>query len=301
MSDTSVDASKLFIGPAGWSYRDWVGPVYPPSGKIDRLSFIARFFDCIELNSSFYRMPAATLVSSWRNRLSPFPRFRFTVKVWRRFTHDLAGSRDEARAFIDLFAPLVAEDRVGAFLLQFPWSFRNTPESRRRIERLGRWFGEVPTAVELRHGSWNVPATWDLLGGSDLAFCNIDQPLIGDSMPPTERITDERVGYIRLHGRNRKNWFRKDAGRDERYDYRYTDEELAAWKDRSLRMLGRVGRLFVITNNHFMGQAIANALQLRHFLEGRRVDMPDTVRRAYPDLGAIALPDLGQGGLLDEL
>jgi len=301
MNDTAVDASKLFIGPAGWSYQDWIGPVYPPSGTIDRLHFVARFFDCIELNSSFYRMPAGPLVSSWRNRLSPFPRFRFTVKVLRRFTHDLAGSRDEARTFIDTFEPLLAEDRVGAFLLQFPWSFRNTPDSRKRIENLGRWFADVPTAVELRHGSWNAPATWELLGGSNLAFCNIDQPLIGDSMPPTERVTDERIGYIRLHGRNRRNWFRKDAGRDERYDYRYTVDELAEWKERSMRMLGRVGRLFIITNNHFMGQAVADAFRLRHLLEGRRVGIPERVRRAYPDLDAIALPDLEQGGLLDDL
>ena len=120
-------------------------------------------------------------------------------------------------------------------------------------------------------------------------------------MPPTEQVTDERIGYIRLHGRNRRNWFRKDAGRDERYDYRYTEGELEEWKARSVRMLGRVGRLFIITNNHFMGQAVANAFQLRHLLEGTRIRMPESVRRAYPDLDSISLPALEQGEFLDDL
>lgn len=301
MKDSPVDSSKLFIGPAGWSYRDWVGTVYPSSSGIDRLAFVARYFNCIELNSSFYRMPGDALVSSWGNRLDPFPEFRLTVKVWRRFTHDLSGSRDEARRFIDLFAPLIARDRIGAFLLQFPWSFRNSAENMRRLERLGDWFTGVPAVVELRHGSWNVPATWDLLAGANLAFCNIDQPLIGDSMPPTDRVTRGRTGYIRLHGRNRRNWFRKDAGRDERYDYCYTDEELEEWKRRSLSVLGRVDRLFIITNNHFMGQSIANAFQIRHLLEGERLEIPETVRRTYPALEAIALPTLEQGKFLDDL
>jgi uncharacterized protein YecE (DUF72 family) len=300
MVHEKTDTSKLFIGPAGWSYRDWVGPVYPPSGKIDRLLFIARFFNCIELNSSFYRVPSSALVSSWRDRLSPFRGFRFTVKVWSRFTHDMAGSHDEARSFIDRFEPLITAERIGAFLLQFPWSFRNNTENRKHIEHLGRWFSSVPAAVELRHGSWNVPSTWELLSGAELAFCNIDQPLVGDSLPATEQVTNSRIAYIRLHGRNRRNWFRKDAGRDERYDYCYGDEELEEWKDRSLRMLGRVDRLFIVTNNHFMGQAVANAFQLKHLLEEKRLKMPETVRRAYPTLDRFALPSLEQGDLLDD-
>jgi uncharacterized protein YecE (DUF72 family) len=301
MTVETAESSKLFIGPAGWSYQDWVGPVYPSSGRIDRLPFIAGLFNCIELNSSFYRAPSSSLISSWNDRLAPIHGFRFTVKVLRRFTHDLTGSRDEVRAFIDLFEPLIMRGRLGAFLLQFPWSFRNNAENRERLERLGLWFAEVPTAVELRHGSWNTPATWQLLGRAGLAFCNIDQPLIGDSMPPTELVTDSRIGYIRLHGRNTRNWFRKDAGRDERYDYTYGSEELEEWKGRSMRMLQRVGKLFIITNNHFRGQAVVNAFQLRHLLEGKRLKIPATVRGAYPALDAIAIPALEQGELIDDV
>ena len=301
MTGDRADMSRLFIGPAGWSYRDWSGPVYPPSGRLDRLLYIARFFNCIELNSSFYRVPSPSLVSSWSDRLRDSRGFRFTVKVWRRFTHEMGGSREGARAFIDTFAPLASEDRIGAFLLQFPWSFRNTPENVSYIERLGRWFSSAPTAVELRHGSWNTQSTWDLLGDSGLAFCNIDQPVIGDSMPPTDRITSDSLGYIRLHGRNRRNWFRKDAGRDERYDYSYGEDELEEWKERSMRLLSRTNRLFIVTNNHFMGQAVANAFQLRHLIEGKRLRMPESLRRTYPALDGFALPSLEQGELLDDL
>jgi uncharacterized protein YecE (DUF72 family) len=202
---------------------------------------------------------------------------------------------------VALFDPLFSEDRIGAFLLQFPWSFRNTKDNRAYLEDLGRWFAPAPTAVELRHGSWDAPSTRELLGGVDLAFCNIDQPLIGDSMPPSDHVTNDRLGYIRLHGRNRRNWFRKEAGRDERYDYSYGEDELEEWRKRSMSMLGRVARLFIITNNHYMGQAVANAFQLRHLIEGKRLRIPETVRRTYPALDAIALPSLEQGGLLDDL
>jgi uncharacterized protein YecE (DUF72 family) len=300
MDGSPATGTRIFIGPAGWSYRDWIGPVYPVSGRIDQLLFIARLFNCIELNSSFYRVPGHRLVSSWARRLSDAGGFRFTVKVWQRFTHEGAGNRREIRTFIDSFEPLLALNRVGAFLLQFPWSFKNTAANRERLAHLGDWLSGCPAAVELRHGSWNVPDAFDLLAGSGLAFCNIDQPRIGDSMPPTDYVTNKRIAYIRLHGRNARNWFRKDAGRDERYDYCYNEDELAEWKKRISNMLGKTDTLFIITNNHFRGQALVNALQLKHLLEGTRVEVPTTLRRSYPSLDVIALDRPHQGSLLGD-
>jgi len=299
MSTTDQGKTKLYIGPAGWSYKDWVGPVYPPGKRIDQLVMIARYFNCIELNSSFYRVPGERLVQSWVRRLSDTPDFTLTVKVWQRFTHERKGNSDEAKRFIHSFDLLLERGQVGAFLLQFPWSFRNDTDTRQLLERLASWFDGYPTAVELRHGSWNTSEALQLLSESGLAFCNIDQPVIGNSIPPTTYVTDERLGYIRLHGRNRRNWFRENAGRDERYDYLYNDRELEEWRKRASHLMNKVHTLFVITNNHFRGQALANAFQLRFLLEERKPPIPHTLTSAFPALQNIAAPAATQGDFFD--
>jgi uncharacterized protein YecE (DUF72 family) len=297
MSETER-ASAIYVGPAGWSYQDWIGPVYPPDKRVDELLTIAKYFNCIELNSSFYRVPSPQLVQSWAERLSGKPGFKLTAKVWQRFTHEMKGDRDEAERFIHVFDPLLDRGQLGAFLLQFPWSFADEPRQRRFLETLGGWFGKYPTAVELRHGSWNNPETFKLLTATGLSFCNVDQPLIGESMPPTEVATTPRLGYVRLHGRNYRDWVRKDAGRDERYDYLYADREIEEWKGRIQRLAATVHELYIITNNHFRGQALVNAFQIRAMLENRRQEMPGRLVAAYPILRNIAVDAPAQGELL---
>jgi uncharacterized protein YecE (DUF72 family) len=296
--ETSPTGAAIHIGPAGWSYADWVGPVYPPGKKIDGLLTIARYFDCIELNSSFYRTPSPDLVRSWAERIADTAGFTFTVKVLQRFTHERSGTADEARRFIHSFDPLLDRDAIGGFLLQFPWSFRDTSENRGLLADLGRWFEERPTAVELRHGSWNAPSTSTLLSECGLAFCNIDQPAVGASMPPTEIVTDRRLAYIRLHGRNRRDWARSGAGRDERYNYLYGDEELGEWSRRAGRIAAKSDTLYIITNNHFRAQALVNAFQMKYLLSREKQRMPEALVETYPSLRDIAIEPPGQGTFL---
>jgi len=280
--------TELFIGPAGWSYRDWEAIVYPPGNRTDRLLWIASLTDCIELNSSFYRAPSSRSVEGWAKRLARLQRFRLCIKVLGRFTHERQAAGDEIPHFIHAFDPLLERDLAGPFLLQFPWSFRNTPAARDWIARLAVDFGAYETAVELRHGSWDTPDTLELLASHGLAFCNIDQPVIGDSFPPAAHLTSAATGYIRLHGRNYRDWFRAGAGRDARYDYCYEPREIEAWVGRVREMLGRVRRLFIITNNHYRGQALANAFQIRSVLENRKVAAPSSLIAAYPWLADYA-------------
>ncbi len=286
--------TTIYIGPAGWSYADWEGIVYPSGTGYDRLLYIARYFNVIELNSSFYRVPGEKMISSWRERLSTVPGFRLTIKVNGKFTHDRKYAPAELKAFVGRFSPLHEAGISGPFLLQFPWSFRNTPESRDYLERLAPFFEDRPAAVELRHGSWDDPATLDQLSRYGFAFCNIDQPLIGESLPPSSHVTDPDTGYIRLHGRNRKDWFRSGAGRDARYDYLYSRDEMEEWSSRAGEMIGRVGSLFIITNNHFRGQAPANALQLKSMLEGGVIEAPASLIRAFASLRDFASPPPGE-------
>src|SRR5437762_5080658 len=147
---------QIRIGPAGWSYKDWEGIVYPPHGsKFDHLAYLASFFDTIEINSPFYRIPPATHAKSWVRRVGGNRHFRFTTKLFRGFTHENAELADaDVKAFRNYLDPLMEADRLGAVLLQFPWSFKNSPEARAKLEDLFRAFADYPKALEVRHATF---------------------------------------------------------------------------------------------------------------------------------------------------
>ena len=267
------------FGPAGWLYDDWAGVVYPapkPRG-FDPLAYLAGYFDTIEVNSTFYRPAAPKTVDSWLRRVEHNANFRFTAKLYQRFTHKRASAWtdaevDEVRAGFD---PLLESGRLGAVLIQFPWSFRRTDENREWLDDLTRTFGHYPLVLEVRHASWNTPGFFDALTQRGIGFVNIDQPLFHDSIHPSAHATSA-VGYVRVHGRNYQDWFREKAGRDERYDYLYTPAELKPWAERTKEIAARprTEDVFVVTNNHFQGQAVTNALQLQSMVEDRRVPAP---------------------------
>jgi uncharacterized protein YecE (DUF72 family) len=266
------------VGPAGWSYRDWNGIVYPANAprNFDRLAWISKFFDTAEINASFYHIPAPRMAESWTDRVPEG--FLFSVKLHRSFTHE-AGfppARDVA-SFRDFLRPLERAGVLGAMLIQFPWSRRNDEEARDRISRILSAFEDVPKAVEVRHASFDTGEFRSFLADHDAAIVNIDQPLHADSIPPGESVTSD-IAYVRLHGRNYEKWFRHDEAW-ERYDYLYSSQELSPWIDRLQRM--KAEEIFVITNNHFRGQAVVNALQIRRAL-GQAVEVPEPLGDAYP-------------------
>jgi uncharacterized protein YecE (DUF72 family) len=283
------------VGVAGWDYDDWRGPVYPdpaPRG-FDPLAWLAGWFDAIEVNSTFYRPAATAAVRSWMARVAGRPDFRFTAKAWRRFTHERtafdAADVRAARAGLDL---LHEGGLLGAVLLQFPWSFKRDEATREWLREVTTAFRGLPLVLEVRHASWDVPAFHASLAEHGIGFVNVDQPMFRGSLGPSA-VATARVGYVRIHGRNVKDWFRAGATRDERYDYLYAPDELAPWVERAREVAAspRVTDVYVVTNNHFGGQEVVNALQLRSMIEGRRVEAPETVLRAFgPTLAPYALP-----------
>ena len=279
------------VGPAGWSYRDWEGTVYPPDRPRSRhpLKLLCQYFDTVEINSTYYAPAQAKNAASWMDNVADNPEFWFSAKLWGRFTHDGYGglSKGDVQAYCDGLRPLVEGDRLGAVLAQFPWSFRRTPKNRLWLARMLDAFECYPLAVEFRHASWDRPEVYDGLRKRNVAFCNIDQPLFQDSLAPTEAVTAP-LAYVRLHGRNKRDWFRKDAGRDERYDYLYTEEELAPWLERVKRMREKAKEILVITNNHFQGQAVVNALELANGLNKDIPRLPESLVYTWPRLKKVA-------------
>lgn len=284
-----MDKAAVRIGPAGWSYQDWGGWVYPlqERGRTDQLAYLAEYFEVLEINSTFYRPADHRSARSWVRRVSGNPNFKFTVKLWQRFTHQGEPSgAEEERLFKSGLEPLLDGGVLGCILIQHPWSFKNLPENRARLEELFEAFKEYPKVVEVRHASWNAEPVFRFLSDHGVGFVNVDQPVIGQSLGPTERATGP-VGYIRLHGRNYQDWFREEAGRDARYNYLYSEEELKPWAQRAERVSEGASETYIITNNHYRGQAVVNALQLKFMLTGKKVKVPEPLKARYPVLEKI--------------
>jgi len=284
---------RVLVGTAGWSYADWKGRVYPdprPRG-FDELRHLARYLDCLEINSTFYRVPSARTVADWVRRTDSFPGFLFTAKVHQSFTHEeeAATGPGEVRAFLEALAPLREAKRLGALLLQFPWSFRDGPEARRRLARLCEFFAPERLVVEVRHASFGTADAEAFLAALGAGVADVDMPASKSNLPPLKRVLGP-VGYVRLHGRNAAAWFDRKAGRDQRYDYLYSAAEIDAVAARVRAAAAQAPLLFVVTNNHFKGQGPANSFMLRARLLGRPVPVPPDLLHAYPFLAADAEP-----------
>jgi uncharacterized protein YecE (DUF72 family) len=280
--------TEMRFGPAGWMYKDWEGIVYPKPKPphFDQLAYLASFFDTIEINSSFYGPPVPKTSRRWVQRVSANEDFRFTAKLWKRFTHERgkAWTRSEVAKVRAGFDVLMESGKLGAVLLQFPWSFKRTEENGEWLGDVTRTFSLYPLVLEVRHSSWLTPDFFRMLVEEGLGFVNIDQPLFSNSIGPTAHATS-RVGYIRVHGRNYNDWFRKKAPVEQRYNYLYRADQLEPWVERAREVAAdpTTREVYVVTNNHYKGKAVANALMMKSMMGGGTVPAPLAVYEAYQD------------------
>ena len=284
-------SGKLRIGPAGWSYPDWASYVYPSRRpkNFHEATFLAQFFDTIEINTSFYQPIRPDHAAAWIERVAANPAFLFTAKPWQRFTHEPSANAEDERAVRAGFDVLRNAGKLGAVLVQFPFSFHSTPETVAHLSTLLKRFADYPLVVELRHSSWQTQNTLQLLREHNAGFCNIDQPVIGNSITPSAQTTSP-VGYVRFHGRRYDTWFNDDPAvpDHERYNYLYSLAELEPWVSRIQKVREHTRNTFVVTNNHYQGKAVVNALQLLSILKGSKLKVPDDLRQHYPQLEQIA-------------
>ena len=286
-----MQPSHIFVGPAGWSYADWSGILYPKKRPRDfhEAAFLAQWFDTIEINTSFYAPLQPDHCRLWLTHVAPNPRFLFTAKMWQGFTHTTTATNEDERLVRAGFDVLRDAGKLGAVLLQFPFSFHRDEQNTAYLKNLLTRFRDYPLVVEVRHASWNDHGFYEMLHDRGVGFCNIDQPVIGRSLKPTERTT-AAVGYIRLHGRRYDTWFSDDpeTPRHERYNYLYSESELEPWAKRVEHVARHSEKTFVITNNHFEAKGAVNALQLINILTGQKLKVPELLREHYPELNRIA-------------
>jgi uncharacterized protein YecE (DUF72 family) len=269
--------------------------------RVHPLEYLARFFDTAEINTSFYGPLKPELAKLWSIKVAAVnPRFLFTAKLYRAFTHSPTAvmeptsaatirptDEDEIKTREGLDA-LANHGKLGALLIQFPVSFKNTPLNREYLERLLRQFIEYPRVVEVRDSSWDNPDTLAEFARQNVGFCNIDQPVLGKSLAPTEHVTAP-IAYVRLHGRNYDQWFDSD-NRNDRYNYLYKERELDTWKERIENVAHRAQTTYVITNNHFESKAGVNAIELKSMISGKRTKAPPSLIQHYPELRKFADP-----------
>lgn len=293
-------------GTSGWSYPGgrgtWNGVFYPakdarPRG-FDELEFYARWFDVVEVNSTFYGQPRAKITQAWADRTPSG--FEFAVKLFQKFTHPamfleavaagapgasdeaLAAAGDVRLADVDEFKrgvePLALAGKLGPLLVQFPPSFTAGAAGVDYLGWLLRTFADYPLAVELRHKSWSDAGadTAALLAAYDAAWTLIDEPKFRFSIrqnwaAPVDT-SPGRFAYARFHGRNAAEWWNHAAAED-RYNYLYSGEELAPLGEAVASLATQVKKAYLFFNNHFSAQGVANAVQLRRQL-GEDVPSP---------------------------
>ena len=279
-------SGQIYIGIAGWSYPDWKGIVYT-SSKIDQLEYVSRFVDCLEINSTFYRPPFEKTTKSWLEKTSKRPDFFFTAKLHRSFTHEGKIDAEIVKYFHKGFEPFLEAGKLKHLLIQFRYDFDDTNRNRRHLTEIIRSFSEAfSLAVEVRHKSWQMPNALEFLEGLGVSVCNLDYPTTWNSFD-MQQCTVGRNGYFRMHGRNVEKWFSK-AGRDETYDYYYNEDELTQIKQRVDELAKAFKTLTVITNNHYKGAELANALELKALITGQKQLVPEGLLRTYPNLTRIA-------------
>lgn len=277
-----------------------MGRFYPAElakKKGEWLSYYARYFPTVEINSTFYRVPNEFMVRSWIERGRQRPGFEFSVKLPQAVTHEsiLSEAPEKAAAQASSFEglcvkPLAEAGLLGGVLIQLTPYFRN--EGRESIAKLRAMLDMLNTdaydyAVEFRHSSWLnerrnelVADALEALQEHRVANVIVDGP----GFPATRSLTAKHA-YVRFHGRNYDIWFKEESENDyriNRYDYLYTLDQLQAWKPRLEEIISNSEKVRIYFNNHGRAKAVKNAFQMMDLLgiphEEKDVDIQDQAK-----------------------
>jgi uncharacterized protein YecE (DUF72 family) len=255
------------IGTSGFSFPDWVGPVYPDTiKKTDMLGFYEKElgFKITEINFTYYSIPSPKSFESMIKKTSPD--FEFTVKTHKSMTHEIKDkktgkfldNKESFDRFIVSIEPLIKEGRLTAVLAQFPFSFYTVKDNYQYLLTFKDRMKEIPLVVEFRNIYWHNTRSIDFLKRNAIGYCVVDEPKLKGLMPYNPAWTTNK-GYFRFHGRN-KNWF--NAPLDVRYDYRYSKEELQEFVPDINTVDDSASETLVMFNNCHAGSAVKNALEM---------------------------------------
>jgi uncharacterized protein YecE (DUF72 family) len=247
--------STIRIGTSGYSFDDWVGSFYPvatPKGK--RLDYYVHHFPCVEINSTYYRIPHPAVMARIEEKTPEG--FEFTVKAHQDMTHKSSRDPGTYVDFLKCLEPLREAGKFDGVVLQFPYGFQNVEKNRGHLAFLRDHLPEMNLWAEFRHDTWDRPEVYQFLEDVGMGFIAVDEPRIPGLFPPVARVTND-VAYVRFHGRNAANWWGR--GNTDRYDWDYTTDELSGWLDKIREMASRAKKTYLFFNNCYMGRAVKSA------------------------------------------
>lgn len=300
---------EFFGGTAGWSYVDWHGPFYPEKKEkgFSELKFYADFFDCVEVNSTFYRHFLPSTSEKWLGEVRKNPRFVFIVKIFKDFTH---GNREVDKEFLknraivnEFLVPFQEQGKLAGVLVQFSEYFRENSKAMSYIALMMDMFHDVQLFFELRHMSWYTDRAREFLVHNGVNVVAVDQPQL-EGMAGFNTDLSGEICYVRFHGRNARMWElgRKalsenqsdqsetdERDRNSRYNYLYSSSELDDVEKKIRKVKDSCERTYLVMNNHPLGKAVANALELvRRLRDQEKIRVPDTIIKYFPELGSVA-------------
>jgi uncharacterized protein YecE (DUF72 family) len=302
------------IGTCSWADEALSKHFYPPKLPAkERLAWYAQHFDTVEVDSTFYRLPTESMVSGWAERTPP--EFTMHVKAFGLMTRhpvrvetlpeelraempvDERGRVDRPprelrgevfRLFLGALEPLRREGKLGGILFQFPSYVVFKDRSFDYLEWAREQLGDDEMLVEFRHRSWldedHRAETLAFLERIGATYVTVDAPRSAEAknLVPTLPAVTSDTAYVRFHGRNLATWNKRGGSAAERFDYLYSDEELAEWVPTLSELAGQAEQAFALFNNNAtaedpenplgrVSQAATNARQLRKLLDVNRI------------------------------
>ena len=269
-------AARIRIGIGSWSDPEYVGVLFAKGVKAaDRLKAYAERLDHVEINASYYRTPTRAQTEAWVTQ-TPAD-FTFDVKLHRAFSETPEATAKGGTLVTKLLEgvqPLIDAKKLGTFFLILPPSFSPKNSKLEELDAIGEKLQPHLLAVELRHNGWvdaeHREGTLEFFRTRKLVWIAVDMPQVSGSviMPPIDEVTNPRLAYLRLHGRNQDWWKVKTA--EERHTYDYPEADLDEIVARARALGAKADEVHVVANNHAQDFAPKAALALQRMLGGGR-------------------------------
>lgn len=253
--------SDIRVGTSGYSFEDWRDNFYPATiDKGKMLDHYVKYFPTVEINSTYYRIPHPAVCY---NIVKKAPdNFDFIVKVPQSYTHKRINLEEDVKNFSESIRPFVDSGKLSGLLAQFPYSFKFNQNNLDYLKIIKDVTEPHELFVEFRHNGWVNRTMYDNLKENNIGYVCVDEPQLNGLLKPDMFATTDNA-YVRLHGRNTKDWWN---GGDLRYDYNYSETELEDWRNKVLKIKAKMKKVYVFFNNCHHGQASKNALEFMNLL-----------------------------------
>lgn len=273
-------AAVVRLGTCSFADEGLIRAWYPRgvSSPKARLAYYAERFDTVEVDSTYYHLPDPAVTGRWAQRTPPG--FTFHVKAHATMTHHEPA--EQARAFEELRAsiePLELSGKLRGILLQYHPRFVKSADAKAELERVRGLLDPLVPLIEFRHRSWleedERADTFAFLEQNGLAYVSVDAPRTRASnvVPPVAAATHP-LAYVRFHGRNAKTWNIRAEKSWQRFDWMYSEEELAEWVEKLGRLSAEADEVYALFNNNRDDFAPRSAMILRDLLD--RAGVPAT-------------------------